>query len=105
MRDGGSVVLVSTAGATTGLANHEAIAASKGGVDALVRSAASTYGGRGLRFNALAPGLVATPQTARMTDNETQAETSHAMHALGRLGEPADVARRSCSCWTRATTG
>nr|WP_274388172.1 SDR family oxidoreductase [Salsipaludibacter albus] len=92
MRDGGSVVLVSTAAATTGLANHEAIAASKGGIDALVRSAASTYGRRGLRCNAVAPGLVRTPQTARLTDNETQAETSRAMHALGRLGEPADVA-------------
>ncbi len=92
LRDGGSVVLVSTAAATTGLANHEAIAASKGGIDALVRSAASTYGGRGLRFNAVAPGLVATPQTVRITGNDTQAETSRRMHALGRLGEPGDVA-------------
>lgn len=93
MSDGGSVVLVSTAAATTGLANHEAIAASKGGIDALVRSAASTYGRRGLRFNAVAPGLVDTPQTARITGNDQQAKTSRAMHALGRLGEPADVAR------------
>lgn len=58
-----------------------------------MRSAASTYGGRSLRVNAVAPGLVDTSQTARITGNETQAETSRAMHALGRLGEPADVAR------------
>lgn len=93
MTDGGSVVLVSTAATATGLANHEAIAASKGGIDALVRSAAATYGGRGLRFNAVQPGLVATRQTERITSNERQAETSRKMHALGRLGEPADVAR------------
>ncbi len=93
MGDGGSVVLVSTAATATGLANHEAIAASKGGIDALVRSAAATYGGRGLRFNAVQPGLVRTPQTERITGNERQAETSRKMHALGRLGEPADVAR------------
>lgn len=93
MKDGGSVVLISTAATSTGLANHEAIAATKGGIDALVRSAAATYGRRGLRFNAVAPGLVATPQTERITSNERQAETSRAMHALGRLGEPADIAR------------
>ena len=93
MKDGGSVVLVSTAATSTGLANHEAIAATKGGIDALVRSAAATYGRRGLRFNAVAPGLVATPQTERITSNERQAETSRAMHALGRLGTPGDIAR------------
>lgn len=92
MKDGGSVVLFSTAATQTGLANHEAIAATKGGVDALVRSASATYGRRNLRFNAVAPGLVATPQTERITGNEKQAETSRAMHALGRLGEPGDVA-------------
>jgi len=93
MKDGGSVVLVSTAATSTGLANHEAIAATKGGIDALVRSASATYGRRGLRFNAVAPGLVATSQTERITSNERQAETSRAMHALGRLGEPGDIAR------------
>ena len=93
MKDGGSVVLISTAATSTGLANHEAIAATKGGIDALVRSAAATYGRRGLRCNAVAPGLVATPQTERITSNERQAETSRAMHALGRLGKPADIAR------------
>ncbi len=93
MKDGGSVVLVSTAATQTGLANHEAIAATKGGIDALVRSASATYGRRGLRFNAVAPGLVRTPQTERITSNDKQAETSRAMHALGRLGEPDDVGR------------
>lgn len=90
--DGGTIVLLSTAAAQTGVANHEAIAASKGGVDALVRSAAATYGARGIRVNAVAPGLVKTKQTQRLTENETQAETSRSMHVLGRLGEPDDVA-------------
>ncbi len=93
MKDGGSVVLVSTAATQTGLANHEAIAATKGGIDALVRSASATYGRRGLRFNAVAPGLVRPPQPERITSNDKQAETSRAMHALGRLGEPDDVGR------------
>jgi NAD(P)-dependent dehydrogenase (short-subunit alcohol dehydrogenase family) len=92
MTDGGSVVLASTAAVRIGLANHEAIAAAKGGVEGLVRSAAATYAPRGLRVNAVAPGLVATPLTARITGSATASEASRAMHALGRLGEPDDVA-------------
>jgi NAD(P)-dependent dehydrogenase (short-subunit alcohol dehydrogenase family) len=93
MRDGGgSIVLVSTAAARIGLPNHEAIAAAKGGVDALVRSAAATYGRQGVRVNAVAPGLVDTPLTARITGNEKARENSEAMHALGRIGNPEEVA-------------
>ncbi|MEQ8330709.1 MAG: SDR family oxidoreductase [Longimicrobiales bacterium] len=89
---GGSVVLVSTAAASLGLPNHEAIAAAKGGIDALVRSAAATYGGRGVRVNAVSPGLVATPLTERITGNDKARERSEAMHALGRVGRPDEVA-------------
>jgi NAD(P)-dependent dehydrogenase (short-subunit alcohol dehydrogenase family) len=93
MRDGGgSIVLVSTAAARIGLPNHEAIAAAKGGVDALVRSAAATYGRQGVRVNAVAPGLVDTPLTARITGNEKARKNSEAMHALGRIGNPEEVA-------------
>ena len=89
---GGSVVLVSTAAVRSGLPNHEAIAAAKGGVEGLVRSAAATYGAQGIRFNAVAPGLVRTPLTERITSNEKAAEASRSLHVLGRFGEPADVA-------------
>ena len=93
MRDtGGAIVLASSAAAQTGLANHEAIAAAKGGIIAMVRSAAATYGANGVRVNAVAPGLVRARMTARLVDNEAQAEASRKMHALGRLGEPEDVA-------------
>ena len=94
---GGSIVLVSTAASAIGLANHEAIAAAKGGIDALVRSAAATYGRRHVRVNAVAPGLVATPLTERITSNERARASSEAMHALGRLGTPPDVA--SAMAW------
>ncbi len=93
MREGrGSIVLVSTAAARIGLPNHEAIAAAKGGIDALVRSAAATYGRQGVRVNAVAPGLVDTPLTARITGNEKARASSEAMHALGRIGSPEEVA-------------
>jgi NAD(P)-dependent dehydrogenase (short-subunit alcohol dehydrogenase family) len=92
MTAGGSVVLVSSAAARLGLANHEAIAAAKAGVIGLTLSAAATYAPKGIRVNAVAPGLVRTPMTARITGSETALKASTAMHALGRVGEPEDVA-------------
>lgn len=92
MKGGGSVVLVSSAAARLGLPNHEAIAAAKAGIIGLVLSAAATYASTGLRVNCVAPGLVETPLTARITGNAQAAKASVAMHALGRLGKPDDVA-------------
>jgi NAD(P)-dependent dehydrogenase (short-subunit alcohol dehydrogenase family) len=92
MRTGGSIVLVASAAARTGFPNHEAIAAAKAGVMGLALSAASTYAGYGIRVNAVAPGLVETPMTEALTRNEAAAKASRAMHALGRLGSPNDVA-------------
>ena len=88
---GGSIVLVSSAAAQIGLANHEAIAA-KGGIIGLTRSAAASYSRAGIRVNAVAPGLVKTKLTERLTANAQAEQASLAMHALGRLGEPEDVA-------------
>jgi len=90
---GGSVVLMSSCAAGIGLANHEAIAAAKAGVEGLVRAAAATYAGAGIRFNAVAPGLVATPMARRITENEGALKASTAMHPLGRIGQPDDIAR------------
>lgn len=96
-RDGGSLVFVSSAAAQTGMANHEAIAAAKAGVEGLVRSAAATYANRGLRVNAIAPGLVKSNMTRPLWEKESSADVSRSMHAVGRLGEPEDIA--SALCW------
>jgi NAD(P)-dependent dehydrogenase (short-subunit alcohol dehydrogenase family) len=93
MGNGGSVVLVSSAAAMEGLANHEAIAAAKAGIIGLTLSAAASYAPANLRFNAVAPGLTETPLTASLTANDTARRFSESMHALGRLGTPGDVAR------------
>ena len=90
---GGSVVLISSAAAMEGLANHEAIAAAKAGIIGLTLSAAATYAPSNLRFNAIAPGLTETPLTASLTANETARKFSESMHALGRLGTADDIAR------------
>lgn len=90
---GGSVVLISSAAAIKGLANHEAIAAAKAGVIGLTLSAAATYASRNLRFNAVAPGLVNTRLTSNIFSHESFRKTSESMHALGRLGTPEDIAK------------
>lgn len=90
---GGSVVLTSSAAALAGLSNHDAIAAAKAGVIGLTLSAAASYAARDLRINAVAPGLVQTRLTEGLTGSETSRKVSEAMHPLGRLGEPDDVAR------------
>ncbi len=93
MKEGGSIVLISTAAARTGLANHEAIAAAKGGIQGMILAAAASYAARSIRVNCVAPGLVETKLSERITSREAARNASIAMHALGRLGEPADVAR------------
>jgi NAD(P)-dependent dehydrogenase (short-subunit alcohol dehydrogenase family) len=89
---GGSIVLLSSAAASIGMQNHEAIAAAKSGVEGLVLSAAATYAAKKIRINAVAPGLVKTPLTERIWKNERSAEASLSLHPLQRFGEPNDVA-------------
>jgi len=89
---GGSVVLIASGAAIKGIANHEAIAAAKGGIISLARSAAATYATAQLRFNVVAPGLTATKLTTKLTQHELSRKASEAMHALHRLGKVEDIA-------------
>jgi NAD(P)-dependent dehydrogenase (short-subunit alcohol dehydrogenase family) len=88
----GSIVLVSTVAARQGLNNHETIAAAKGGIEGMVRSAAITYARQNVRINAVAPGLTETPLAAPLLRVEASRAFSEAMHPLGRIGQPQDVA-------------
>lgn len=90
--DGGSVVFFSSAAARIGMANHEPIAAAKAGIEGLVRAAAATYASKGIRVNAIAPGLVDTPLSKRIMSSEAGMKASLAMHPAGRIGKPADIA-------------
>ena len=102
-RGGGSIVLMASAAATVGLPSHEAIAAAKAGVIGLARSAAATYASKGIRVNAVAPGLVDTPMSARITGNEMMLKASIAMHPLGRIGKPEEIA--SVITWLLSEAG
>jgi len=88
----GSAVFASSVVARIGVANHEAIAAAKGGVEALVRSAAATYAAQGLRVNAVAPGMTDTPMTAGMLKLPALREGAARQYPLGGLQTADQVA-------------
>lgn len=92
MKNGGSVVLISSVAAMIGIPNHEAIAAAKAGIVGLARSAAATYAGQNLRFNVVSPGLTETNLTKQIFANEKALEISKAMHPLGRVGRAEEIA-------------
>ncbi len=89
---GGSIVLMSSAVAQRGMINHEAIAAAKAGVVGLAQAAAATYARYQIRVNCVAPGLTRTPLAEPITKTEASLKASAAMHPLGRIGEPNEVA-------------
>ncbi len=88
----GAAVFVSSVVARIGVVNHEAIAAAKGGVEALVRSAAATYAAQGLRINAVAPGMTDTPMTAGMLRMPAMREGAARQYPLGGVQTADQVA-------------
>ena len=89
---GGSLVFMTSAVAQRGMINHEAIAAAKAGIVGLAQSAAATYARFNIRVNCVAPGLTRTPLTAALTRNEASLKAATALHPLGRIGAPEEVA-------------
>ena len=88
----GAAVLASSVVARIGVANHEAIAAAKGGVEALARSAAATYASLGLRVNVVAPGLTDTPLTADMLRLDAMRDGAGRQYPLGGIQTARQVA-------------
>ncbi len=88
----GSIVLVSSQIGEVGHPRAAAYAASKAGMNGLVRAAAVELAPHGIRVNAVAPGPTATPMTAEaMADPERSAKLVEQI-PLGRLAEPGDIA-------------
>jgi 3-oxoacyl-[acyl-carrier protein] reductase len=90
--EGGSFTAISSidsAAPVPGLAHY---CASKAGVEALVRSAALELGPRGVRANAVLPGLVRTPLMEPLLARPGVSEAFRAQTPLGRIAEGAEVA-------------
>ena len=89
---GGRMVFTSSVAGSLGLVNHEAIAAAKGGVESMVRSAAATYAKRGIRVNAVAPGLTDTRLASTILRSDAIREASAQMIPLKRINEAEEIA-------------
>lgn len=87
-----ALIFFSTAAASIGLPNHEAIAAAKAGVEGLSRSIAASYAKQNIRSNVIAPGLIETKLSQAIVKSERGRSYSLSMHGLPRLGQPDDVA-------------
>ena len=89
--DGSSVVLLSSLAAHSAVGALSAYAATKGAVDTLVKHFASALGERGIRVNAVAPGVVATDMS-NFTKTDAGREVTLGMQALKRIAQPDDIA-------------
>ena len=85
--DGGSIVLVSSAAARVGTANHEAISAAKAGLFGLALSAAASYAALRIRVNCVAPGLLDAALKAKIMGLEASRCVSGVMDLLRRPDE------------------
>ena len=88
---GGSIILFSSAAANIGLKNHDIISSAKGAINSLVKSAAMSYANYDIRINAVAPGLVDTPLTSKIINNDAALKYSTKMHPLNRIGKPKNI--------------
>jgi 3-oxoacyl-[acyl-carrier protein] reductase len=90
-RRAGAIVTMSSVVGVHGNAGQTNYAASKAGLIGLTKALAKELGGRGIRVNAIAPGYISTELTDALP--EAAREAILGQTPLGRLGDPADVAR------------
>ncbi len=87
----GRIINLSSIVATRGNAGQANYCASKAGIIGLTLSNARELGKRGITVNAIAPGFIRTDMTAKLGEEKMQAAVDRI--ALGRAGEPEDVAK------------
>jgi 3-oxoacyl-[acyl-carrier protein] reductase len=91
LREGSSIVLLSSLAARASVGTLSAYAATKGAIDTLVRHFAAALGEKGVRVNAVAPGVVETDMSS-FAKTDAGREVTLGMQALKRVAQPDDIA-------------
>ncbi len=89
--EGSSIVLLSSLAAHASVGTLAAYAATKGAIDTLVKHFAAALGERGIRVNAVAPGVVDTEMSS-FARTDAGRDYTLSMQALKRLAQPEDIA-------------
>jgi NAD(P)-dependent dehydrogenase (short-subunit alcohol dehydrogenase family) len=90
---GGSIVNISSNASLRGQAFNTAYAAAKGGVNILTKSAATEYASKGIRINAVSPGVIRTPGLEKyFAEQPKMEEQLRKVAPMQRLGEPSEIA-------------
>jgi NAD(P)-dependent dehydrogenase (short-subunit alcohol dehydrogenase family) len=89
---GGAIVNMASILGQVGFASAPAYVAAKHGVVGLTKNAAIEYAPQGIRVNAVGPAFIRTPMIKVLEENAEMLNTLVALHPIGRLGTPAEVA-------------
>ncbi|SAL83626.1 short-chain dehydrogenase [Caballeronia choica] len=87
-----AIVNISSGAGIMGVPNRLPYVASKFAVSGITRTMGAELGPYGIRVNAIAPGMIRTPFTAYMFDDPEKAKRIRAAHAIGREGQPEEIA-------------
>lgn len=87
-----AIVNISSGAGVLGVPNRLPYVASKFGVSGITRTMGAQLGPYGIRVNAIAPGVIGTPFTAYMLEDPEKSRRLGAAHAIGRVGEPDEIA-------------
>lgn len=90
--EGGSIIHTSSVTGITGVRGRAAYSSAKAALVGLTRNMAVDYAHRNIRVNCVCPGFVRTPFIQAILDDPERTQRLTAMHPLGRLGEPDDIA-------------
>jgi NAD(P)-dependent dehydrogenase (short-subunit alcohol dehydrogenase family) len=89
---GGAIVNMASILGQVGFASAPAYVAAKHGVIGLTKTAAIEYAAQGIRVNSIGPAFIRTPMIKTLEENPEMLNTLVALHPIGRLGTPEEVA-------------